>query len=115
MFFRFGIVRSGQPGAQGARKFPAQPCLGIGRAVYDLDLRSHADRLLCVLSALSSARNDRFQFLPFLVAHLDDRSLAVGVGMVFVGVASAQWARRAAVGGRAPDDRSAWATDLCLA
>src|SRR6266403_369293 len=89
--------------------------LAIGRAVYDLDLRSHADRLLCVLSALSSTRNDRFQLLPFLVAHVDDRSLAVGVGMVLVGVAGAQWARRAAVGGRAPDDRRAWATDLCLA
>src|SRR6202163_3558661 len=56
--FHFRIVRSRQPGAQGTRKLPGQPCLAIGRAVFDLDLRRDADRLLSQLSALSSASND---------------------------------------------------------
>ena len=115
MFFISGLFVHHSLTRRGPGNFLGRPRLAIGRAFYDLDLGGDADRLLSELSALSSAGNDRFQFLPFLVAHVDDRSLAVGVGMVLVGVAGARWARRAAMGGGTPGNRRAWATRLCLA
>ena len=58
MFFISGLFVRDSLARRGPGKFPGQPGLAIGRAICDFDLRRDADRLLCVLSALSSAGND---------------------------------------------------------
>src|ERR1700733_11913188 len=65
--------------------------MAVGRAVIDIDLCPDTDRLLCVLPALSFARDHGFQFLSFLVAYAGGWAVAIGTVVVPLGAARVRY------------------------
>src|SRR5450631_3614217 len=83
-------------------------------AAPDLDFPADPDRLLRIVPALPSARHDRLQFLPFLVAHHNHRAVAVGTELVFMGVAHLRYRGGSDLVARAEIPCSLWPVDLCI-
>jgi hypothetical protein len=116
MFFVSGPFVWGRLTRRGDGDLPAEARLAIGCAISGLDLCPDAGCPLSDLSALSFAGNNGLQFLSFLVAHAGDRSLAVRVGVVLVGVAECSTGSPRCCGPwRTERSERARATHLCPA